>query len=112
MFSFRKTKKIVNHLTEFINEDPENATVIEVLSNCDLCPSIEKEVPELLDFFCPPMPPSPNSIERTLNPSYQLIKERQKELSILALFPQDRYHEYDRYDTINKNAASIISSPA
>ena len=64
MLKFHR-RKIVNKLTQLINNNPETK-VKDVLSCEDLSLSIRQNVPELLDFFSPPLPSPPN-IERPIN---------------------------------------------
>lgn len=116
MFAFKRPK-VVNQLTQLINKDPNGTKVKDVLSNNDLSPSIRNEVPELLDFFCPPQASPPN-IEKPENmrESNKLQEDRQTELSLLAFTSKlnregEEYAE-DKYFRFNRNASNIISSPS
>ena len=116
MFSFKRPK-VVNQLTTLINKNPEGVTIREVLANQDLSPSIRNEVPELLDFFCPPLP-TPQSAERQASSTkeYALREERQKDLALLAFTSKlNRKGEAfadDECFRFNRNASNIISSPS
>lgn len=115
MFSFKRPK-VVNQLTTLINKNPE-VTIKEVLANQDLSPSIRNEVPELLDFFCPPLP-TPQSAERQASSAkeYELREERQKDLALLAftskLNREGQTFEDDKCFRFNRNASNILSSPS
>lgn len=114
MFTFKRPK-VVNQLTTLINKNPEGTTVKEVLENQDLSQSIRNEVPELLDFFCPPLP-NPPSVERPMSSAEanKLKEKRQKDLALLAFTSKlnRKGDEYDNDFRYNRNASNIISSPS
>ena len=119
MFAFKRPK-VINKLTQLINGNP-NVSVKEVLANEDLSPSIRNEVPELLDFFCPPLP-TPPSPERqpSTDENITKVEGRQRILSKLAFTSELNKKEEDfkesenlaKYLRFNRNASNILSSPS